>query len=80
MNRKHNPWVALVALILLATILVLACTGCEVAAAEVKNQPRFTCERAGGGGIPCISISSRTPRPACSTSWPKNTATGTASA
>lgn len=36
MNRKHNPYVSLVALVLAAVILVLACTGCnaEAEAAE----------------------------------------------
>ena len=29
MNRKHNPWVALVALILLVAILAVSMTGCE---------------------------------------------------
>lgn len=33
MTRKHNPLVALAALILLVTILVLICTGCSSAAA-----------------------------------------------
>lgn len=28
MNRKNNPWVSLVALLLLVVILALACTGC----------------------------------------------------
>ena len=28
MNRKANPWVALVALMLLVTILVCVCAGC----------------------------------------------------
>ena len=31
MRRKHNPMVALVALILLATILVWICAGCSLA-------------------------------------------------
>lgn len=48
MNRKHNPWVALVALILLATILVMTCTGCAVRASwgdtEDDTAPRFTVE------------------------------------
>ena len=54
MNRKHNPWVALVALLLLVTILVMACTGCAASAAastteeaETGNGPRFTTELAG---------------------------------
>lgn len=48
MNRKHNPWVALVALILLATILVMTCAGCHTATTEVaiiKNSDRFTTVR-----------------------------------
>lgn len=31
MRRKHNPWVALVALLLLVTLLVAVCTGCTEA-------------------------------------------------
>ena len=46
MNRKHNPWVALAALILLVTILVMTCAGCNTAAA-VETVPRFTCKPAG---------------------------------
>lgn len=36
MRFKYNPWVSMVALLLLATILVLVCTGCvpETEAAE----------------------------------------------
>ena len=30
MNRKHNPWISLVALLLLVTLLVTICTGCGV--------------------------------------------------
>lgn len=29
MNRKHNPWASLIALLLLAVVLVLICTGCD---------------------------------------------------
>ncbi len=29
MSRKNNPWVSLVALILLGVILVVVCTGCQ---------------------------------------------------
>jgi len=49
MNRKKNPYVSLVALMLLALILVLICTGCriETEAAETKPAPRFTSEYAG---------------------------------
>lgn len=50
MYRKHNPLVALAALVLLAAILVLACTGCEIdtaAAPTVEETPaRFTVESA----------------------------------
>lgn len=54
MYRKHNPWVSLVALLLLALVLALTCTGCtlEVSesgkrwitaeAEETKPAPRFT--------------------------------------
>lgn len=50
MNRKYNPWVSLVALLLAAIILVLTCTGCHsVAAAENETEPapRFAYEAAG---------------------------------
>lgn len=51
MNLKNNPWVALVAALLLALILVLTLTGCgasaEAAEPETtKNQPRFIIEKA----------------------------------
>lgn len=42
MNRKHNPWVALVALLLLVTLLVTICTGCSVTEAEAEEPKRFT--------------------------------------
>lgn len=47
MTRKHNPLVALAALVILATILVLACTGCtEKDQLETYTQnDRFTVER-----------------------------------
>lgn len=48
MNRKYNPFVSLVALLLAAVILVLTCTGCTVRAswddAETNTAPRFTYE------------------------------------
>jgi hypothetical protein len=51
MNRKHNPMVALAALILLAVVLVMACTGCTVRASwgeeETEPTPRFTTEYVG---------------------------------
>jgi outer membrane biogenesis lipoprotein LolB len=47
MNRKHNPMVALVALLLLAVLLLLV--GCSAPAAaapeEPETSPRFTVER-----------------------------------
>lgn len=50
MNLKYNPWLSLVALLLLALILTLTCTGCTVRAswgdAETETAPRFTRERA----------------------------------
>lgn len=44
MRRKHNPWVALVALLLLVTLLVTVCTGCGVKLAETEEPDRFTFE------------------------------------
>lgn len=52
MNRKHNPFLSLVALVLLAVVLVLVCTGCavETAPAEINDTaPRFTYEYCGIG-------------------------------
>lgn len=61
MNRKYNPYVSLVALLLLALILVLTCTGCTLEisesgkrwisdeAEETEPAPRFTSEFAGNG-------------------------------
>lgn len=47
MNRKHNPWVSLVALLLLVTLLVAICTGCGATEAEAEEPDRLTIERAG---------------------------------
>jgi hypothetical protein len=51
MNRKYNPYVSLVALLLAAVILVLTCTGCVVRASwgntEDGTTARFTVEYAG---------------------------------
>lgn len=45
MNRKHNPWVALVALLLLVTLLVVMLTGCAGCAEASEETPeRFTLE------------------------------------
>ena len=49
MRRKHNPWVSLVALLLLVTLLVTVCTGCGVKPAEAEEPDRFTFEDAGYG-------------------------------
>lgn len=45
MNMKRNPWLSLVALLLLALILVLTCTGCAVEAAAAEKTSRFTSEK-----------------------------------
>lgn len=47
MTRKHNPLVALAALVILATILVLTCTGCGTKdpVKTYKESDRFTVER-----------------------------------
>lgn len=42
MKRKHNPWISLVALLLLVTLLVTVCTGCAVTEAEAEETYRFT--------------------------------------
>ena len=39
MNRKMNPWVSLVAAMLLVVILVCICAGCGAAAAETRSTP-----------------------------------------
>lgn len=43
MKHKYNPMLSLVALLLLALILVLSCTGCAVEAAAETTR-RFTSE------------------------------------
>jgi hypothetical protein len=49
MYRKHNPYVSLVAILLLAVILAYACTGCAAQAESAETAPRFTVENAGNG-------------------------------
>lgn len=45
MKFKYNPWVSMVALLLLATILVLVCTGCAADTEEKEDASgRFTVE------------------------------------
>lgn len=45
MNRKANPWVSLIALILTLVLVVCICTGCvETTEAEETKGPRFTVE------------------------------------
>lgn len=46
MYRKNNPWVALVAALLLAIILVFVCTGCAVQA-RAAAPDRFSIEYGG---------------------------------
>lgn len=49
MRQKYNPWVSLVALLLLAIILVFTCTGCTGQAVAADNAPRFSYEKVGAG-------------------------------
>ena len=44
MNRKHNPWASLIALLLLAVVLVLICTGCGETVEAAEASERFTFE------------------------------------
>ena len=46
MNFKYNPWLSLVAMVLLALILALTCTGCnyEAEAAEKNDRPAVITE------------------------------------
>lgn len=44
MKRKNNPWLSLAALLLLALILVLTCTGCTGKESAAPSK-RFTYER-----------------------------------
>lgn len=46
MNRKYDPWVSLVALLLLGLILTLACSGCkhETEAAGRNDRPAVITE------------------------------------
>ena len=37
MRRKHTPWVSLVALLLLVTLLVFICTGCNSTKTEYDD-------------------------------------------
>lgn len=44
MNRKSNPWVSLVAVLLLVTIVVMVCTGCGSTKTEyddAENAPKM---------------------------------------
>lgn len=38
MNRKHNPWIGLTALLLLAVVLALICTGCNSTKKEYEGE------------------------------------------
>ena len=44
MNRKHNPMLALAALVLLAMILLLTCTGCASTAGPETPEPMVPTE------------------------------------
>lgn len=53
MRFKYNPWVSLLAGLVLTTIIVLLCSGCGITA-EAEAPSRFTSEYAGsvdGSGI-----------------------------
>jgi hypothetical protein len=41
MNQKHNPYFALVALLILALIVSFVCNGCAVEANAAGNNERF---------------------------------------
>lgn len=57
MTRKNNPWVSLVAMVLLAVILVWTCTGCqEVEAATNEAPPRYTVENETHDGIAFYTV------------------------
>lgn len=51
MNRKYNPYVSLVALLLLALLLVSVCAGCtnRAEAAGTKPAKRYTYEAQNAG-------------------------------
>lgn len=49
MNRKHNPWVALIALLLLLVLIVTICTGCG--AADEGTTDRFIIEHTQSSGV-----------------------------
>ena len=44
MQRKHNPYVALVALMLIAIITVWICAGCHAETEDTEQNQRFTVE------------------------------------
>lgn len=53
MNRKHNPWVALVGL-LLGLLLVILCAGCSTEG-TFRADDRFTVDRDGMSGCYIIT-------------------------
>ena len=70
MKRKHNPYVALIALFLLAVILTWICGGCAVETDIEETEPatRFTVEYANNNiriitdtdtGVQYMALSSR---------------------
>lgn len=58
MNRKHNPLVAGVALLLLAVLLLLTSCNTPAKAEEPESPPRFTVEyhKADGFNLDCFCI------------------------
>ena len=45
MYRKNNPWISMIALIVLILITVMICSGCRVTTVEAaKTERRFTVE------------------------------------
>lgn len=57
MNRKYNPWLSLVALLLAAVILVLTCTACTTqASAATENRFTYTREYMTGWDDLCAIV------------------------
>lgn len=56
MNRKMNPWVSLIALLILVAVLAMVCTGC-VTEAGAATERRFAVKtEQGAANIEGISI------------------------
>lgn len=50
MKRKHNPWVSMVALLLLGALLVVVCVGCGTTQAEAEEPVRFAIDNSSQRG------------------------------